>query len=75
MYTFIADIYILFDICKERYMNAWILWGFVKLFIEINVTKVSRIPNEWGELHIEKIKNQFGRVKLVENLKKMHFLH
>ena len=46
---------------------------FVKQFIEINVTKVSRIPNEWSELHIEKIKKQFGRVKLVENLKKCTF--
>ena len=38
--------YILFDICKEKYMIGFLLWGFVKQFIEINVNKVSRIPNE-----------------------------
>ena len=57
-FPFINDVYfyILFDICKERYMhmNAIILWGFLKQFIEINVSKVSRIPNEWSELHVEK---------------------
>ena len=49
-FPFINDVYfycwyILFDICKERYMKAIILWGFVKQFIEINVSKISRIPN------------------------------
>ena len=56
-------------------MNALILWGFVKQFIEINVNKVSWIPNEWSELHVEKIKKQFGRAKRAENKKKMLFLH
>ena len=60
-FPFINDVYfycwyILFDICKERYMNATILWGFVKQFIEINVNKFSIIPNEWSELHVEKKK-------------------
>ena len=78
--------YILFDICKERYMDAlilWgfvkqfleILWGFVKQFIEIDVNKVSRILNEWSGLHVEKIKKQFKRAKRAENLKKNAILH
>ena len=50
-------------------MNALILWGFVKQFIEIDVNKVSRILIEWSELHVEKIKKQFGRAKRAENLK------
>ena len=80
-FPFINDVYfycwyILFDICKERYMNALILWGFVTQFIEINVNKDSRIPNEWSELHqptCRKIKKQFGRAKRAENLKKFTF--
>ena len=67
--------YRLFDICKERFMTALILWDFVKQFIEINinVNKISRIPNEWSELHVEKIKKQFGRAKRAENKKKCYF--
>ena len=71
-YTFIDDILlILFDICKERYINASILWGFVKQFIEININNFdfSRIPNEWSELHVEKNK-QLERATRAENLKK-----
>ena len=55
-------------------MNALLLWGFVKQFIEIDVNKISRILNEWSELHVEKIKKQFGRAKRAEN-KKNAILH
>ena len=41
--------------------------------MEINVNKVSRIPNEWSELHVEKNKEQFGRAKRTESLKKAIF--
>ena len=75
MYTFIADILCLIFEKQGIYMNALILWGFVKQFIEINVNKVSRIPSEWNELHVEKSKKHFGQAKRAENLKKMPFFH
>ena len=55
-------------------MDALILWGFVKQFIEINLNKVSRIPNEWSELHVEKNKKQFGRTKRAENKKSYFYI-
>ena len=41
--------YKVIDIWKARYMNALILVGFVKEYIEIYVNKCFTIPNDWSE--------------------------